>query len=143
MMARTSEPTNELIKRKLLVYKCYQMDVKYKMFFSIARQAWNYVSYIGFLACWILGIVESQIAMKGIFSWIEILIKLRKCHLQLNNLDKLIFVNKNWPNDIKVGCKSFSNLVEFITIDAYLEEELENLKEFLKGVKLWKYNTLD
>jgi hypothetical protein len=52
-------------------------------------------------------------------------------------------VNKNWPNDIKVGCKSFSNLVEFITIDAYLEEELENLKEFLKGVKLWKYNTLD
>jgi hypothetical protein len=39
MMARTSEPTNELIKRKLLVYKCYQMDVKYKMFFSIARQA--------------------------------------------------------------------------------------------------------
>jgi hypothetical protein len=28
MMARTSEPTKELIRKKLLVYKCYQMDVK-------------------------------------------------------------------------------------------------------------------
>ncbi len=37
----------------------------------------------------------------------------------------------------------FSNLVEFIAIDAYLEEELENLKEILKGIKLWKYNILD
>jgi hypothetical protein len=37
MMARTSEPTNELIRRKLLVYKCYQMDVKnIKCFFSMA-----------------------------------------------------------------------------------------------------------
>jgi hypothetical protein len=34
-------------------------------------------------------------------------------------------------------------LVEFIAIDAYLEEELENLKEILKGIKLWKYNILD
>jgi hypothetical protein len=42
-------------------------------------------------------------------------------------------VNKNWPNDFKAGCKSFSKLVEFIAIYAYLEEELENLKDFLKG----------
>ncbi len=68
--------------------------------------------------------------MKGIFSLIEIFIRLRKCHLQLNNLDKLIFVNKNWPNDFKVGCKYFSNLVKFIAINAYLQEELEILKEF-------------
>jgi hypothetical protein len=80
--------------------------------------------------------------MKGIYSLIEIFINLRKCHLQLNNLDKLIFVNKNWPNDLNVGCKSFYNLVEFIAIDAYLEEELEIL-EFLRGMKLWKYNILD
>jgi hypothetical protein len=31
MMARTSEPTKELIRKKLLVYKFYQM------FFSMAR----------------------------------------------------------------------------------------------------------
>jgi hypothetical protein len=81
--------------------------------------------------------------MKGIFFKNKVLIKLWKFHLQLNNLDKLIFVNKNWPNDFKVGWKYFSNLVEFIAIDAYLEEELENLKEILKGIKLWKYNILD
>ncbi len=52
-------------------------------------------------------------------------------------------MNKIWPNDFKVGCKSFSNLVEFIAVYAYLEEELENLKEFLEGMKLWRYNILD
>jgi hypothetical protein len=39
-----------------------------------------------------------------------------------------IFVHKNWPNDFKVGCKYFCKLVEFIAIYAYLEKELENLK---------------
>jgi hypothetical protein len=37
-------------------------------------------------------------------------------------------VNKNWPNDYKVGCKSPSNLLELSGIDAYLEEELEQFE---------------
>jgi hypothetical protein len=35
-------------------------------------------------------------------------------------------VNKNWPNDLKIGCKPYYNLVEPIEADAYLE----NLEEF-------------
>ncbi len=37
------------------------------------------------------------------------------------------FVNKNWPNDLKIGCKPFYSLVEPIGVDAYLEtlEEFE------------------
>jgi hypothetical protein len=27
-----------------------------------------------------------------------------RCWLQTNNLDKLIFVHKNWPSDFRVGC---------------------------------------
>jgi len=37
----------------------------------------------------------------------------------------LIFVNKNWPNDAKVGCKSSSDIVEFIEMDEQLEKELQ------------------
>lgn len=40
---------------------------------------------------------------------------------------KLIFVNKNWPNDCRVGCKSPSNLVELIKTTFDIKEKL---KEF-------------
>jgi hypothetical protein len=43
-------------------------------------------------------------------------------------LEKLIFVNKNWPSDPKIGCKSPFSLVKFIDIDGDLEEELENFE---------------
>jgi hypothetical protein len=69
---------------------------------------------IGFLACQILNIVRSQIETKKIFSLVDIVTKKFKCHLQMTNLKKLIFVSKNWPNEPKVGYKSLFNLVELI-----------------------------
>jgi hypothetical protein len=81
---------------------------------SMEREIWEYVyeqGFYEFLVCKILGIVESQVEMKRIFSLNRIFSNLRKCHLQLDNLENLIFVNKNWLNDPSVGCKSSSNLV--------------------------------
>jgi len=51
----------------------------------------------------------------------------------------LIFVNKNWPNDPRIGYKSPSSLVDLIETHVDLEEELEDLKELLKGMKLWSF----
>ncbi len=65
--------------------------------------------------------------LKHFFSLAKILTYLRRCCLQTENLEKLVFVNKNWPNDPRAGCKSPSNLVEFLEKDVDLEEEL---KEF-------------
>jgi hypothetical protein len=42
---------------------------------------------------------------------------------------KFIFVNKNWLNDCRIGCKSLFNLLELIGIDANLEEELEQFEK--------------
>jgi hypothetical protein len=42
-------------------------------------------------------------------------------------MDKLIFVNKNWPNDLRIGCKPLFSLEKFIESDFNFEEEL---KEF-------------
>jgi hypothetical protein len=37
-------------------------------------------------------------------------------------------MNKNWPNDAKVGCKSLSNLVELIDFELNLEDELDKFE---------------
>ncbi len=72
---------------------------------------------IRFLAQQILGIVGSQIEIEMIFYLTEILTNLKKCCLQIENLEKLIFVSKNWPNDLRIGCKSPSNVLEFLEMD--------------------------
>jgi hypothetical protein len=83
---------------------------------------------IGFHARKILRIIEFQIETERIFSLTKILINLRICHLQLEHLDNLIFVSKKWPNDLRVGCKSPSNLVAFIESDLNLEKKFEEFE---------------
>ncbi len=34
----------------------------------------------------------------------------------------------NWPNDFRIGCKSRSNLLEFLERDIDLEEEFEEFE---------------
>jgi len=74
-------------------------------------------------------IVGSQIEIEKILSLAEILISFRKFHLQSENLDKLIFVNKNWPNDLSIRCKFPSSLVDIIETNANLKEEFEKTCE--------------
>jgi hypothetical protein len=50
---------------------------------------------VGFLTQHIFGIIGSQIEIERIFSLVRIFITFRKCHLQIENLEKLIFVNKS------------------------------------------------
>jgi hypothetical protein len=67
------------------------------------------------------GIPTSQIEIEWIFSIVGILMALCKCHLQIGNLDKLVFVNKNWPSyhglvvsnppTLHVACDVESNLI--------------------------------
>jgi len=83
---------------------------------------------IGFLVRQILGIVRSQIETKLIFSLVGIFTNLRRCCLQLKNLENLIFVSKNWLSDPRNGYKPPSNLIELIQIDLGFEEELEEFE---------------
>jgi hypothetical protein len=133
MRTNTSEPTMELFNRKLLIFNCYQLDVKD---IKCPFQWWEKNEYmfppIGFYARQILGIFRSQIEMKRIFSLVGILTSFKRCCLQSKNLDNLIFVNKNWPNDPMIGCKSRFNLVELIGIDVDLEEEFEEFEGTFK-----------
>jgi hypothetical protein len=54
---------------------------------------------------------------------------LKRCHLQSKNLEKLIFVSKNWPKDSKGSCKEAFSLVEFIEKEKDFEDKLEEFGE--------------
>jgi hypothetical protein len=124
-----NEPTMELVNKELLIFKRYQVDVKN---IKCPLQWWekyeNMFHVVGFCAKQILGIIGFQIEKERIFSLVGILTSFRRCHLQSKKLNKLIFVNKNWPNDSKIGSKSLSSLVDFIENDFNLEEELEEFE---------------
>ncbi len=47
---------------------------------------------------------------------------------------ELIFVSKNWPNDVKVGCKAPSTLTKLI----YSKIDLENELDEFDGSFEWK-----
>jgi hypothetical protein len=91
----------------------------------MVRKTWKYASYIGFYVKQFLRIIGSQFEIERIFSLDEILISFKRCHLQLENLDKLIFVNKNSSNDLGIDYRCPFRLVELIEIDVNLEEEFE------------------
>jgi hypothetical protein len=126
LITNSTKLAKELFKEEMLIFQCYQVDVKE---IKCPLQWWEkheaMFQTIGFLVRQILGIVGSQIDIEKIFSLVEILTNLRRCHLQLENLENLFFVNKNWSNDCKVGCTSPSNLLELIRIYSNLEEELK------------------
>ncbi len=68
----------------------------------------------------------SQITIEKIFYLVGILTNLKRCHLSSNNLDKLLFVNKNWPNDPRVSCSSHINLIMLV--------EFDGLRGIIRGV---------
>ncbi len=77
-------------------------------------------------------LLDFKLKQKDFFG-ARILTNLRRCHLQIEILKNLIFVNKNWPNDPRIDCTSPSNLVEFLEKDVDLKEELEKFEgEFEK-----------
>jgi hypothetical protein len=128
MTFSTSEPITDLMNKELPIFKHYQMDIKN---IKCPLQWWekheNMFPTIGFCAKQILRIVGFQIETKIIFFLIGILTGLRRC-LQSENLDKLIFVNKIWPNDPRIGCKSPFSLIDFIETNANLENKLEEFE---------------
>ncbi len=61
---------------------------------------------------------------------VKILIDITRCCLRSNNLNKLIFMNKNGSSDPRINFKYFSNLVELIETNAKIEEFEEFEKTF-------------
>jgi len=83
-----------------------------------------------------LGIVRSQIKIERIFSLVGMHTNFWRCHLHTDNLERLIFVSKNWQNNFRIS--SFpTNLVKFVEANVNLKEELKSLRDLLMDMKLW------
>jgi hypothetical protein len=74
-------------------------DIKCPLYWWEKHESMFFI--VGSYAKQILRIVGSKIEIKRIFSLVGILTSYRRCHLQLRNLDKLIFVNKIDPMILK------------------------------------------
>jgi hypothetical protein len=82
-MTRTSEPTKNLVKRALLIFKRFQMNGKnIKCFFQGLENHETMFPIVAIFAYQILKIVRSQIEINRFFSFIRIHINMRKCHLK-------------------------------------------------------------
>jgi hypothetical protein len=57
--------------------------------------------------------------------------------LQSKNLEKLIFVNKNWLNDVKIGCIYCNDLVKFIEMDEQSKQHLEKFEHEFKQDEIY------
>ncbi len=95
------------------------------MFFKWWAKHESLFSIMAFFVHQILGIIGFQVKTERNFSLVGIFTNLRRCRLQLDNLDKLIFVSKNLPSDLRVSGSSPFSLIKLIEVDATLEEEFQ------------------
>ncbi len=120
----------ELMSIELLIFKRYQVDVEdIKCLFQWWDNMKQCFRFVGFLAWQVLSIVKSQIETKRIFLLVGIFTNLRRCKLQTENLEKLIFINKKIvKRPQNRGCKSPFNLVKFIEMDGNLKKQFEQFE---------------
>jgi hypothetical protein len=57
------------------------------------------------------------------FSQNGVLTTLKRCHLQVQNLDQIITIINNWPNDSCQNCTPNANLKNYLKVEVILVEE--------------------
>jgi hypothetical protein len=78
---------------------------------------------VGFLAKQIFRILSSQIEIKHVFNLANVLTTLKCCSLQMENMDQIITVVKNWHDDPHHNYKLNTNLKEYLKEEDYLANE--------------------
>jgi predicted transcriptional regulator len=67
---------------------------------------------------------------------VGVLIVLKCCRLQMENLDKIITMIKKWPNDLRLNCTPNANLKDYMKNQVVLIEKnnqlIANIKYFKK-----------
>ncbi len=84
---------------------------------------------VTFLIKQILSILGSQIGREGMFNFARVLTSLWHCCLQVENLDWIITIVKNWPNDPCLNCKKKMNMKEYMKVEVSLADDNYDLIE--------------
>ncbi len=86
---------------------------------------------VSLLAKQILKIIGSQIEIECVFNLARILITLRHCKLHMDNLDWIITMVKNWPDNSHLNFSWHKDLTNFLKIKFVLAENNYDLIEKL------------
>lgn len=103
-------------------------------------KTWNHVSY-----CWFFGAPNLKHHKITNWDWkkkslVRILVNLKRCCLQSNNLKKLTCANKNWLNDLRIY------IINHISNWWRLSTRIKiwrSLKIYLNKMKLWTFKMLE
>ncbi len=109
------------------LFRWFQVDIKeISCPFFVVEQTWNHFSHNGVVSVakngWVVGF---QIETKHIFPLVVILTNLHQCKLQIDKLERLTFVNKKWPNNLRLGCNNPKDTEEVVELEIELACELE------------------
>ncbi len=85
----------------------------------------GHLSYVGFIAHQILGIVGWQIEVDRVFNIASICMNLHCSRLGTKNLEMFINIYKNWPKDARVGCSL--SMHKFMEMEETLMAENEEV----------------
>ncbi len=111
---------------EFLLFKWFQVDIKEISCLLLWEQTWNHFSHNGVVSVaktgWVVGL---QIETKHIFPLVDILTNLHQCKLQIDKLERLIFVNKKWPNNLRLGCNNPKDMEEVVELEIKLACKLE------------------
>ncbi len=77
-----------------------------------------------------LGFLVFKLKQKRVFNLVGVLITLKCCRLQVENLDRIIILVKNWPDDSRMNCKANASFKDYIKFEvALVEENYEFIEE--------------
>ncbi len=86
-----------------------------------------------------MGIVVSQIEIERIFNMVGVITSLRHCWLGIKNLDKFVFIMKNWLDDPKFGCATSlpNSIEEYLKIE---NDMISKNEDFIVNFNLFEEN---
>ncbi len=84
---------------------------------------------MGFFTKQIIGILGSQIETKQVSNLFGVLTILRCYRLQVENMDQIIIVVKNWLDDSCANFKQNLDFKQYLKVEDYLVEKNNNLIE--------------
>jgi hypothetical protein len=77
-----------------------------------------------------LGFLVFKLKQKRVFNLVGVLITLKCCHLQVENLDRIIILVKKWPDDSRMNWKANAIFKDYIKFEvALVEENYEFIEE--------------
>jgi len=84
-----------------------------------------------------LGFLVFKLKQKKVFNLVGVLITLKCCRLRVENLDRIIIVVKNWPNDSCMNCRANTSFKDYIKFEVALVEENYEFIEESKYFEAW------